>query len=91
MLDTQFIGLNVVEVLLSILNLDVGQSGDHLAILKWEAKEMSGYVHIVRLGLVELAGNDILNSSSNIELGFALDEIVVLDHAEAHKVLKMQK
>lgn len=91
LLNPQLIGLDVVEVLLSILDLNVWQAGDHLAVLEGEAEEVSRHIHIVRLGLVEFAGNDVLNGSSNIELRLTLHKIVVLDHAEAHEVLKVQK
>jgi hypothetical protein len=91
LLDPHLVCLDVVEVLFSILDLDVWQPGNHFAIFERETEEVCRHIHIVRLCLVKFAGNDVLNRSSNIELGFALHKIVVLDHAEAHEVLKVQK
>lgn len=52
---------------------------------------MSGNIDIVGFGLIKFACNNVLDRRSNIELGLTLDKIVVLDHAEADEVLKMQQ
>ena len=78
-------------MLLLFLDLDIWETSNYFAILEWEAKEVSCYIHFIWLSLVKFAGNHILNCCSNVENSFTFDEIIVLNHAQADKIFEVKK